>query len=253
MKALILAAGFGKRLMPLTKNNPKCMVEYKNKKIIDYIFEALKENNIHEIAVVGGYLSNVLHDYLKSKHKIKYFYKNEEFSTTNMVYTLFSALDFMKLCIEEKSDLIISYSDIVYFKNTIKAILDSNYEISIVVDKKWKALWSERFSNPLEDAESLKIENNKIIQIGKKTNNYNDIQGQYIGLVKISHKFLENFIDYYYRLDRNKFYDGVSFNNMYMTSFIQELIDKFNNVFAIEIFGNWIEIDSINDLQIDLK
>ena len=253
MKALILAAGFGKRLMPLTKNNPKCMVEYKNKKIIDYIFEALKENNIHEIAVVGGYLSNVLHDYLKSKHKIKYFYKNEIFDSTNMLHTLFCALDFMKLCIEEKSDLIISYSDIVYFQNTIKAILDSNHEISVIVDRKWRALWSERFSNPLEDAESLKIKDNKIIQIGKKTNNYNDIEGQYIGLIKVSYTFLEKLIDFYFDLPRDKLYDGVNLNNMYMTSFIQELINKFNNVFAVDIFGNWIEIDSINDLKIDIK
>ncbi|EAL0419980.1 sugar nucleotidyltransferase, partial [Campylobacter coli] len=54
MKAIILAAGFGSRLMPLTKNQPKCMVEYKNKKIIDYEIQALKENNIDEICVVGG-------------------------------------------------------------------------------------------------------------------------------------------------------------------------------------------------------
>jgi len=55
MKALILAAGFGSRLMPLTENKPKCMVEYKNKKLIDYEITALKEAGVGEIAVVGGY------------------------------------------------------------------------------------------------------------------------------------------------------------------------------------------------------
>ncbi|HED6078718.1 TPA: sugar nucleotidyltransferase, partial [Campylobacter jejuni] len=47
MNAIILAAGFGSRLMPLTKDQPKCMVEYKNKKIIDYEIEALKSAGIN--------------------------------------------------------------------------------------------------------------------------------------------------------------------------------------------------------------
>lgn len=64
MNAIILAAGFGSRLMPLTKDQPKCMVEYKNKKIIDYEIEALKSAGINEIAVVGGYLNDVLKNIL---------------------------------------------------------------------------------------------------------------------------------------------------------------------------------------------
>ena len=71
MKALILAAGLGTRLMPLTKNQPKCMVEYQGKKIIDYEIEALWEAGIHEIAVVGGYLAEILKEYLVQKYAIK--------------------------------------------------------------------------------------------------------------------------------------------------------------------------------------
>lgn len=72
MNAIILAAGFGSRLMPLTKDQPKCMVEYKNKKIIDYEIEALKSAGINEIAVVGGYLNDILKNYL-NKYDIEHF------------------------------------------------------------------------------------------------------------------------------------------------------------------------------------
>ena len=48
MKALILAAGFGSRLMPLTQNTPKCLVEYKGVKILDYELQALREAGIQD-------------------------------------------------------------------------------------------------------------------------------------------------------------------------------------------------------------
>ena len=62
MRALILAAGFGSRLMPLTQSKPKCMVEYEGRAIVDYEIEALRACGIDEIAVVGGYLYPVLRD-----------------------------------------------------------------------------------------------------------------------------------------------------------------------------------------------
>ena len=66
MKILILAAGQGKRLRPFTNDIPKCMVNYKNKPIIDYIISSAKSLGINDIAVVAGYKKNVLEKcYLK--------------------------------------------------------------------------------------------------------------------------------------------------------------------------------------------
>ena len=72
-KALILAAGFGSRLMPLTKNVPKTMVEYKGKKIIDYEIQALQNAGFtsDEIAVVGGYKFEILREYLEQNFGLK--------------------------------------------------------------------------------------------------------------------------------------------------------------------------------------
>ena len=69
--------------------------------------------------------------------------------------------------------------------------------------------------NPLDDAETLKIYKGNIIEIGKKTNTYKDIEGQYIGLIKISKKILKKIIKFYDNLDRNSLYDGKNFDNMY--------------------------------------
>ena len=100
-----------------------------------------------------------------------------------MVESLFSSLDFFSDC---NNDLLISYGDIVYQKNNIKAVLNSNDDISLMIDKKWQRLWSVRNEDPLEDAETLKLDDEGfIIELGKKPNDISSIQGQYTGLIYI--------------------------------------------------------------------
>lgn len=147
-------------------------------------------------------------------------------------------------------DLIISYADIVYKKEILKKLIESKEDFSVVVDRNWKELWSQRMGNPLEDAETLKIRENKIIELGKKPKFYNEIEGQYIGLIKISKNVLTKVIDFYNNLDKNKLYDGKDFNNMYMTSFIQLVIDKLMEVKPVFIDGGWVELDTIEDLSV---
>ena len=145
MKAIILAAGIGSRLMPLTKDKPKCMVEYKGKQIIDYILESLRKNGITDVVIVKGYKADKL-----QKENVKY-YINEQFAITNMVYTLFCAEK------ELTDDIIISYADIVYNKETLEVLLKDDSSMAVVIDKNWRTLWERRMSDPLTDAETLKL------------------------------------------------------------------------------------------------
>ncbi|TLD88187.1 phosphocholine cytidylyltransferase family protein [Helicobacter sp. MIT 05-5294] len=250
MKALILAAGFGSRLMPLTKGNPKCMVEYCGKKIIDYEISALREAGISEIAVVGGYLFEVLQTYVQERFDITKLYQNPKFDKTNMVQTLFCAREFIESCVREKQDLVVSYADIVYSADIVQTLAQSQGDLNIVVDKDWRTLWEKRFENPLDDAETLKLESGNIKELGKKPMSYEEIEGQYIGLFKFSCEFLPQVLGFYDKLDRNALYDGKDFDNMYMTSFLQGLIDAFDNAKAVEIYGGWCEIDFKSDLEI---
>ena len=118
MKMIILAAGQGSRLRPLTNEKPKCMVPYNNKAIIDYILETVVDCGIQEISIVNGYKGDVLEQHLRD-HEIKY-YMNKNFYRTNMVSSLFCAEEFMD------DDIIISYSDIIYKKGVLSALIDSD-------------------------------------------------------------------------------------------------------------------------------
>ncbi len=244
MKMIILAAGQGTRLRPLTDDKPKCMVEYKGKAIIDYILETANLCNIKDIAIVNGYKKDVLENYLKNQ-KLSFF-TNKNFDKTNMVSTLFCAKEYMD------EDLIISYADIIYKEEILQRLIKSKNDLSVVVDKEWKDLWAQRIENPLDDAETLKIKDGKIIELGKKPNSYDDIEGQYIGLIKISKNILPKIIKYYENLDKNKTYDGKDYNNMYMTSFIQMIIDNLQDVKPVFIEGGWTEIDTKSDLSIEM-
>lgn len=243
MKLLILAAGEGRRLRPLTNDKPKCMVKYKNSEIISQILGVCGDK-FDEIAIVGGYKFDVLKDFLKNK-SVK-FYENTDFANTNMLYTLFCAREFLK------GDIVISYADIVYKGEILDALLKSDEKFSVVVDLAWRKLWQKRMDEPLNDAETLKIKDDKIIEIGKKARSYDEIQAQYIGLMKISGEFLQEVVKFYDNLDKTAIYDGKDFKNMYMTSFIQLLIDQFNCVSPVKINGSWIEIDSAKDLEVEM-
>ena len=87
MKVIILAAGQGTRLRPLTDNCPKCMVEVNGKSIIERQLETMYACGIKEddITVIAGYRNEVLQDRFRNTG-IR-FVVNNDFETTNMVYS----------------------------------------------------------------------------------------------------------------------------------------------------------------------
>lgn len=247
MKAIILAAGLGSRLKKLTKDKPKCLIEYKNKPLISYQINALLDENIDKIAVVGGYKFEILKKYLNSNFPQVKLFKNNDFATTNMTYSLFCAKDFMN------DDLIISYSDIIYDKSFINKLKQNSNDFSVMVDKNWLKLWSIRFKDPLSDAETMKIQNGFIKQLGKKPKNLNEIDAQYMGLFKFSKSFLPLVKNLWEEIDKMALYDGRDYKNIFMTSFLNELITKFDNALAVYASKSWLEVDFQSDLTIDIE
>lgn len=241
MKIIILAAGQGTRLRPYTDDRPKCMVELKGKPLLHHQLEVLEQCKVQkkDIALAAGYLQEAL-----VALGIKQ-YRNEQYATTNMVSTLFSAEDFMQV----GEDLIISYGDIVYKPEVFEKLLVTQGDLVVAADLDWYDLWKMRMENPLDDAETFKMtQNGKVLELGKKPRSREDVQAQYIGLIKIAGNKVADFIQYYHAMDKAAQYDGKDFNNMYMTSLIQNIIDSGWNVRAALINRGWIEVDSVEDL-----
>lgn len=245
MKAIILAAGAGIRLRPLTNDRPKCMVEYQGKSIISTILETMYSCGIKDIAIVGGYKIDVLKEYLKDQTIV--FFENKAYETTNMVRTFFCAKEWMD------DDLIISYADIIYTDSVLQKVISESSPLSTSVDLEWLKLWEHRMDDPLVDAETMKLDDiGNIMELGKKPKNYDEIQGQYMGLIKIKKELLHEIIEFYASLSRDAIYDGKTFDQMYMTSFLQMIIDHIMPIKAVLVHGGWIEIDCIQDMESEM-
>ncbi len=239
MKVIILAAGQGTRLRPLTDNKPKCMVELLGKPLIQHQIETLRRNGIGDIHIATGYLEEKIDFEKTTKHF------NPKFASTNMVYTLFCAEQAM-----HDDDLLISYGDIVFNDEVLQKVIKSDSDISVVVDQDWKKYWSARMENPLEDAETLKLNSEGTIkELGKKPASYDEIEGQYIGLIKIKQSMIPKFKEYYRSLDKDKIYDGKDYENMFMTSFLQMIADNLSPLTPVFIYNGWMEVDAPSDLD----
>ena len=240
MKAIILAAGQGTRLQPLTNNRPKCMVELMGKPLLERQVGVLQSQNISDITVIAGYREEKIQ--IKGVKKLI----NARYARTNMVYTLFTAKSIMT----GNEDLIVSYGDIIYEPKVLSALISCNAPICLTVDKAWRRYWELRMDNPLDDAETLKIKNEKIVELGKKPTSYDEIEGQYMGLMKIKAKYVKPMIDLWVNMDKSAIYDGKSYENMFMTSFIQHLIDLGWDVAPAWVSNGWLEVDSVDDLEV---
>ena len=242
MKAVILAAGEGTRLRPLTDNYPKCMVMFQGKPIINHIIDTFNFCGINDVIVVTGYKYEILEEHLKG-YQIRFIH-NKDYETTNMVYSLFCAEE------EMNDDLVISYADIVFTPKVLKLLILNTDKFVVTIDEQWRELWESRMDNPLNDAETMKIDDSGfIIEIGKQPRSYDEIEGQYIGLFKISKSIVKKVRRFYHSLSNSVCNDKGDFQNMYMTSFIQLVIERLMSVNAQIIQRGWLEFDTIDDFE----
>ena len=237
-KVILLVAGEGKRLRPYTLDRPKCMVEIKGVSLIDRQLAVLRSEGLDNIVMIGGYKSEMLKKYgIKLKNNSRYF-------ETNMVWTLFCAED------ELDGDVVVSYGDIVYSQEILKALLESKADMAVNIDKEWEGYWRARSENPLDDAETLKLRRDGTIkEIGKIPKSIDEIEGQYMGLIKLSPKGVEKIKNIFHKAVKNGELQGKNVENSYMTDLLQSVIDSGFPIQAVPIFGGWIEVDTVDDLK----
>jgi len=239
MKVVIPAAGQGTRLRPHTDSIPKCMVEVAGRPMLMRTLDTLNKAGLHDISVVTGYKQERIPGRGIKK------YTNPNYETTNMVYSIFCAEQ------EFDDDLIICYGDILFTQDVIQKLIDSPAPLSVIVDRDWQRQWEMRMEDPLNDAETMKINaEGNITELGKKPKALTEIEGQYIGLVKISKEALPEVRRFYHGLDKKALYNGQPFEKMYVTDFVQLIIDNLMPAKAVWINGGWFEVDTVSDLEL---
>ena len=111
-KAIIMAAGFGSRMVPITLERPKPMVIVNGKRIIDTLIDSLLEHDITEIYIIRGYKKEIFDELLEKYPNIN-FIDNDEYNTTNNISSIIKAIDKLENCYICEADFLISNSNII--------------------------------------------------------------------------------------------------------------------------------------------
>ena len=126
MKAVILAAGEGRRLRPFTETMPKVMLPVVNKPILEYVIDAIKKSGINEIIIVVGYKKEVIMDYFKNYKKIKITYVEQD-KQLGTAHALLQAKKHMK------NSFIVLAGDNLIDQNSISKLINDKSEYSILI------------------------------------------------------------------------------------------------------------------------
>jgi len=233
MKGIILAAGRGSRMGPLTDERPKCLTELAGRTLLEWQIEAMRKAGVRGVLIVGGYQQAHLEGYGCEV------IANPRWDQTNMVASLMCAAKVL-----EQETCIVSYSDIVYHPDAVQRLAGLNAEIAISYDSRWRELWEARFDDPLGDAETFREHNGRLTDIGRKTSDISDICGQYMGLLKFSPVGWERTV----RLIGT--HDGSTIDRLDMTTLLQKLIGENIAIRVVEVEGRWCEVDTEQDLDL---
>ena len=242
MKAIIIAAGSSTRLGNLTEEIPKGLLKINNKSILEIQIQQFKKKNISKIIIITGPYHEKFH--FDDVHLIN----DKEYKEHDVLGSLMIAKS------EMNSEIITSYSDIVFENSVLDSLLEFKGDIGLAVDLDWEKKYFNRTEHPKSQADNVVIENNKIIKIRKNISDYEKTQkiGEFLGLMKLSEHGTEVFLKKYNKLiqtHRGKFQDAESLKKAYLTDLIQELIDSGNEVSPIFVKGKWSEIDTPQDLE----
>lgn len=125
MKAIILAAGRSVRMMPLSRNMPKCLLPYGRTTILEYLLSLLRENGVSDITIVNGFAAELLEQI--AGPDIRYIH-NPDYLTTNSLYSFYLARE----CLD--SDFMLLNSDVIIGALLLRKLLAEEHPNALLVD-----------------------------------------------------------------------------------------------------------------------
>ncbi len=238
MQAIILAAGMGRRLGELTKDNTKCMLKVNGMRLIDRTLDCLAALNLNRVVIVVGYNGDKVVEYVGNNYKgtdIVYV-NNPVYDKTNNIYSLFLARDFMV-----EDDTLLLESDLIYERSVVEKLLADPRPDLALVDK--YESWMDGTVVTLDEDQNI------VNFLNKEKFRYSDIADYYktVNIYKFSREFSTSqyvpFLNAYCTaLGRNEYYEQV----LRVITLLGNTTLK-----ALPLSGEkWYEIDDIQDLDI---
>lgn len=232
LKAIILAAGVGSRIRPLTDNCPKSLLKVGGHTILEMMLSHIQGCGIHEVIFVLGYLQQQIKDYLKTRFPDlnTSFITNEIYAETNTGYSLMLVKDLLN-----NSEFIKFDADVVFDKEILENLIKSEHKSCLCIDKNFNL-----------EAEEIKVvvDSNNMVQKANKSIDPEKAIGESIGIEKIDSetaKLLFAELEMMMKEKQN--------HQEYYEAAYERLIEKGVPFYALDITGlKWTEIDTLDDL-----
>lgn len=245
MRGIVIAAGRGVRMRPLTEDQPKCLLPIAGRTLLDWTIDALRAAGCKEIVVITGHAADAIErdDILRVA--------NTDYENNNILHSLMYARDFLE------GPVLVSYSDIWVEPWIHKALAESSGDVVLAVDDEWQPYYDGRTEHPLSEAENIFFSTNsgQVSHAGKHLHP-DDAGGQacgeFLGLWKMSAAGTRVFKNAFDAVNDSAdplapFQHAPEWRKSYITDLIQQLIDTGNAVDACVIQRGWAELDTQQD------
>ena len=243
MRAIIIGAGRGRRLMPTTADTPKCFAEVQGKRILDWSLQALSANGISDICFIGGYrIEKVRADYpqLAFRH-------NTEWENNNILASLMYAEDLMD------APFLCAYSDTLFTADVVRRLLANQADIALSVDTHWLERYRHRSDHPASDAEKVTAANGCVTRVHRDIEPH-AAHGEYTGIAKFSGGGAATLLAHYHRCRKihagKPFREAAVFEKAYLIHLFQEMIEAGIPMAHADTPGNYIEVDTQQDFEL---
>jgi len=234
LKAIILAAGVGSRIRPLTDNCPKSLLKIGDYTILQMMLSRLKSSGINDVVIVLGYLQQQIKDYITtnfSELNVQ-FVINEHYESTNTGYSLMLTEPLV-----QDGDFIKFDADVVFEQTILNKLIACEFNNVLCIDKEINL-----------DAEEIKViinEQGKVLKASKEVAP-KDAVGESIGIEKIGYKTAKLLFSELKLMMQDK-----ENHQAYYEAAYERLIDKKVEFNTLDITGyKWTEIDTLNDFDL---
>ncbi len=243
MKAIVIGAGRGARLMPTTADAPKCFAEVGGRRILDWTIQAFADNGVRDLCFIGGYQI----DKVKQAYPNLTFRHNRDWQHNNILASLMCAEDLMD------GPFVCCYSDVLFTPNVVRRLLASPADVALVVDTAWRERYRHRTAHPEDDAEKVTVRDGVITRVHRAID-AEQAHGEYVGVASFSAAGAALLRQHYHRCRQlhagKPFREAPVFEKAYLIHLFQEMVEAGVRLDAVETAGEYMEIDTQQDFDL---
>jgi choline kinase len=242
MRAIIIGAGRGRRLMPTTADTPKCYAEVAGRRMLDWALDAFRRNGIADVAFIGGYRIDIV----RRDYPALTFRHNADWERNNILASLFHAEDLMN------GPFLCCYSDVLFTPAVVARALAHDGDLGLVVDVDWEKRYEGRTEHPPDDAEKVLIRDGAVTRVSRDIDTA-AAHGEFIGLAWFSAAGAARLRDHYHRCRRQyqgrPFHEAKAFETAFLIQLFQDMIEAGERFTHVDTPGGYIEVDTQQDFD----